>query len=435
MNYKKIVLLVVSVCSVAIQPLNAYIKSINIWRVPRKGGGFVRVLVLGDVHGSVPFTKDRELDTQHKQIVAKALEEWKSENITFVLESNEAEFQAGERALALIGSDDPALAYVELLHALRQISHKHSYCYGTIDFKWEDLRTDPIRYFLDAVEALNGKAGEEKAEGLRVLKMVNAPVSAGACVEEWRKHIDYLKAFTASCEQPKTKEKVDCYLSELEINHKEFAKYVDAVLENRREPVENILLKSEEYEKTRFKREALSGNLKCESIAGFKREYSDRIEQMSKKLSSINKVLFWDLADAGFLAAFEKYRNNTSNMVLFLGDGHAFGINKYLKEIGATLVKQVGAQERFQLNVHVANQDLKALLATAFRHTDLQLMERIGQIGACRVCQKSTDQMKKCGACKVTKYCSAECQKKDWKEHRLVCASRASSQGSGQSKK
>lgn len=37
----------------------------------------------------------------------------------------------------------------------------------------------------------------------------------------------------------------------------------------------------------------------------------------------------------------------------------------------------------------------------------------------CRVCL--TESAKKCGACKNVSYCSRECQKFDWKEHKAVC--------------
>lgn len=43
----------------------------------------------------------------------------------------------------------------------------------------------------------------------------------------------------------------------------------------------------------------------------------------------------------------------------------------------------------------------------------------------CMVCEKRQGKLKKCSACHVTCYCSAECQKKDWKEHKLVCSTKA----------
>ena len=43
----------------------------------------------------------------------------------------------------------------------------------------------------------------------------------------------------------------------------------------------------------------------------------------------------------------------------------------------------------------------------------------------CMVCGDRQGKLKRCSACGVTCYCSAECQKKDWKEHKLVCGTKA----------
>ena len=39
----------------------------------------------------------------------------------------------------------------------------------------------------------------------------------------------------------------------------------------------------------------------------------------------------------------------------------------------------------------------------------------------CIVCEATPEKLKRCGGCGTTCYCSAECQKADWKEHKLVC--------------
>lgn len=43
----------------------------------------------------------------------------------------------------------------------------------------------------------------------------------------------------------------------------------------------------------------------------------------------------------------------------------------------------------------------------------------------CMVCGDRQGKLKRCSACGVTCYCSAECQKRDWKEHKLVCRTKA----------
>lgn len=41
----------------------------------------------------------------------------------------------------------------------------------------------------------------------------------------------------------------------------------------------------------------------------------------------------------------------------------------------------------------------------------------------CHVCHKSSPTMKWCGKCRSVKYCSQECQKEDWTNHKSICKS------------
>ena len=40
---------------------------------------------------------------------------------------------------------------------------------------------------------------------------------------------------------------------------------------------------------------------------------------------------------------------------------------------------------------------------------------------ACWACGKAGVETKKCSGCEVARYCSRECSKRDWKEHRKTC--------------
>ncbi len=39
----------------------------------------------------------------------------------------------------------------------------------------------------------------------------------------------------------------------------------------------------------------------------------------------------------------------------------------------------------------------------------------------CAHCKEEKKKMKKCARCQVVYYCSRECQKKDWKNHKKCC--------------
>ncbi|MES1921737.1 hypothetical protein MHBO_003266 [Bonamia ostreae] len=41
---------------------------------------------------------------------------------------------------------------------------------------------------------------------------------------------------------------------------------------------------------------------------------------------------------------------------------------------------------------------------------------------SCDKCKKNTEKLKKCGACKKVEYCSRECQKSDWENHKKICS-------------
>ena len=40
---------------------------------------------------------------------------------------------------------------------------------------------------------------------------------------------------------------------------------------------------------------------------------------------------------------------------------------------------------------------------------------------SCSFCQQSSGSMKRCGRCRRTTYCSAECQRMDWDFHKKLC--------------
>lgn len=42
-------------------------------------------------------------------------------------------------------------------------------------------------------------------------------------------------------------------------------------------------------------------------------------------------------------------------------------------------------------------------------------------VEVCDSCRQSKGQLRKCSVCHSAQYCSVECQKADWKEHKLVC--------------
>lgn len=64
-------------------------------------------------------------------------------------------------------------------------------------------------------------------------------------------------------------------------------------------------------------------------------------------------------------------------------------------------------------------------ILTSNTHTEIQLRETIETVlslweKTCDVCGEAAKL--RCGECKGVRYCSKECQKKDWKNHKQRCA-------------
>lgn len=57
------------------------------------------------------------------------------------------------------------------------------------------------------------------------------------------------------------------------------------------------------------------------------------------------------------------------------------------------------------------------------------LDEDAGPAGGCQICgaqqQKHGGLLMKCGQCLRAEYCSAECQRKDWKRHKTLCSGKS----------
>lgn len=66
----------------------------------------------------------------------------------------------------------------------------------------------------------------------------------------------------------------------------------------------------------------------------------------------------------------------------------------------------------------VARQQMQEMLRQVEDATQQDIADR--EIVSCATCGK-TDSLQRCNNCKVTAYCSRECQKSHWKQHKPAC--------------
>ena len=74
----------------------------------------------------------------------------------------------------------------------------------------------------------------------------------------------------------------------------------------------------------------------------------------------------------------------------------------------------------------------RALLLEVLQQTDtdiddnsIDISEVISEINTCSNCKRQPQagvELKRCSRCQITKYCSVDCQKKDWDFHRFACS-------------
>ena len=96
-----------------------------------------------------------------------------------------------------------------------------------------------------------------------------------------------------------------------------------------------------------------------------------------------------------------------------------------------------GSDKRSEKQVLSPDSDIsieteRALLLEVLQQTDtdsddnsFDISEVISEINTCSNCKRQPQagvELKRCSRCQITKYCSVDCQKKDWDFHRFACS-------------
>ena len=68
----------------------------------------------------------------------------------------------------------------------------------------------------------------------------------------------------------------------------------------------------------------------------------------------------------------------------------------------------------------------KAECFTREERSQRKLIVKQTTVKECIICNKTDVKLRSCASCRSARYCSSECQKKDWSKHRVICGKRSS---------
>ena len=74
---------------------------------------------------------------------------------------------------------------------------------------------------------------------------------------------------------------------------------------------------------------------------------------------------------------------------------------------------------------HLSLAEEQALLREILEETDIDSDDDLEETGDCAYCHRKIEkcvELKKCSLCRITHYCSVNCQREDWEFDRLACS-------------
>ncbi|KAG9392797.1 zinc finger MYND domain-containing protein [Carpediemonas membranifera] len=96
-------------------------------------------------------------------------------------------------------------------------------------------------------------------------------------------------------------------------------------------------------------------------------------------------------------------------------------LEEFEEELGPFTAEKLAAKVEANLKAISHNDDLKAL-GQLYGGDDFSSVAEVDRCACCGSTEGISGKLLRCSRCKKVMYCSRECQKADWKRHKLVCA-------------
>lgn len=371
-NRNRCMYLFAMLMSIQIGTILPVLTALTRWEIKTENG-IVQVLVLGDVHDILNFQVQ---DNQHKQLLIAQLKKFSGAKALCLIEANDEDFKESERAFK-------GQPYVPMLHEIARLSNQCNQQCNNLSFKWCDNRTEVIQH----VNECNIFAGS--GYSLDLLKKLKANKQEKLfTVGEYLASVDFL------LKQAGQELASDAFAMEI------VGKKLDELAANR---------------------ERVSGVFKkyTQSADGL---VIDVLNSLWNKEDgeSLNELinLSFGITDPNFVVELNNGIKQHERILLFAGQAHTVVINDFLKLLGAKEIFHVGSRDRAEICVPLAKNIIQENFEAFFPQLQVE-KEKIG-VG-CKACNKLSEKLMVCSACKIAKYCSPECQKKDWSKHKEVC--------------
>lgn len=389
---------------------NATVVSFNLWNNQLK-----HIALIGEHNVNLaPLSDDQcvRSDQQHNEILHIHLEKWSKSDkkIGFLIESSPDFIKNAKKIIKTkkIGLPD----YFGTHITLPIFAHNKNYYFGNVNFIQFDLRTtatmSPINFMMDLFDLIEQLTEYDIIdEGFE-----NLPEHVYGQLKEALKSDSAKKALTDTCNNIKI---ID-YIRSLEQIIETYKQY-DTETCNKLTELKGILLKL--FKENRWRNNNLIATCFSNLILGARLD--DLINKCFPPFQEITLLLADMGAKVQFHAALQKY----DYIVMFGSNEHAIRLNNYLQNLNFTpeisISKNISS-EAFIPEESLSNEEFDGCLQLFTDKTAEPLSNTDKNI--CNNCKKEEaikNNYKQCSRCKKVRYCSVECQKQDWKEHKLNC--------------